>query len=627
MANNNSKSKKQQIIRNNEYYSAQDLFDELYQKSLNGEIFNNLTALIFSRQNIMLAYRSIKSNAGSNTPGTDGLTIRDIKNLTEEEVCGRIQKITKRYSPRPVRRKEIPKPDGSTRPLGIPCIWDRVIQQCILQVLQPICEAKFSENSHGFRPLRSAEHAIASTYSLINVSKLHYVIELDIKSFFDNVDHSKLIRQIWSLGVRDKRLICIIKQILKAKIELPNGDIINPVKGTPQGGIISPLLANIALNEFDRWIESQWQSNPVTNAYHQSLREGRPAGKGTAYRGMRRTTNLKEMYLVRYADDIRIFCRHREDAERVLYASTQWLQERLHLEVSKEKTKIVNLKSQYMNFLGIKIKVDISDPKLPVKSHICDKAKVNIAEDLREQIKNMQRPQKGSTLSKEIFVYNTMVRGIHNYYNMATRVAEDFSDISHSIEKALYNRLKNYGISKNGTMKENKSDFKKYGQSKCVRYIGDMYILPINYVAHKPTKSKRFAANIYTQEGRKLVHDVLEIPNAGIMKIMANNPIPNRSVQYNDNRISKFSGQQGKCAVTGEYFESYEDIHTHHVTPVEYGGTDDYNNLALVKKDIHILIHATQVETINKYLSKLNLNAEQIQKLNEMRIKAKNNAI
>lgn len=149
--------------------------------------------VILSRENILLAYRNIKSNTGSITPGTDKLKISDIGKLTADEVTARVRKIVKGakngYTPRSVRRKDIPKPNGNTRPLGIPCIWDRLVQQCIKQVMEPICEARFSNNSYGFRPNRSVENAIAATYRLMQKSGLHYVVEFDIKGFFDNVDH------------------------------------------------------------------------------------------------------------------------------------------------------------------------------------------------------------------------------------------------------------------------------------------------------------------------------------------------------------------------------------------------------------------------------------------------------
>lgn len=336
-------------LRHAEYYGMQEVFDGLYAKSSKNETFTNLMNIILKRENILLAYRNIKSNDGSKTPGTDGVTFDDIGKLMPDEVIDTVRFITigstHGYRPKPVRRKEIPKPydPTKTRPLGIPCVWDRLVQQCIKQVMEPICEAKFSENSYGFRPNRSAENAIARAEFLIQNTRLHYVVEFDVKGFFDNVDHSKLIKQIWSLGIRDKNLLFVLKRILKAPIRLENGAMEYPTKGTPQGGIISPLLANIVLNELDQWVDSQWQDNPVTAKYKTSINANGSINKSNAYKFMRRT-NLKEMYIVRYADDFRIFCRTKDEAERTMKAVTQWLMERLHLEVSPTKTRIVNVK-------------------------------------------------------------------------------------------------------------------------------------------------------------------------------------------------------------------------------------------------------------------------------------------
>lgn len=183
-------------LRYVEYYGQQPTLDKLFADSENGRIFKNLMPLILSQENILQAYRTIKSNTGSHTPGTDKLNIEDIEKLDADELCAEIRRRLKNYQPKAVRRKEIPKPNGKTRPLGIPCIWDRLIQQCILQIMEPICEAKFSDHSYGFRPLRSAENAITAEMKLINLSKLHYVVEVDIKSFFDEVNHPKLMRQI-----------------------------------------------------------------------------------------------------------------------------------------------------------------------------------------------------------------------------------------------------------------------------------------------------------------------------------------------------------------------------------------------------------------------------------------------
>ena len=210
-------------LRHAEYYGMQPVFDELYHRSLEGENFTDLMDLILSRDNILLAYRNIKANGGSYTAGTDNKNISDIGCLPPETVAEKVRFIVTGsqhgYRPKPVRRKDIPKPNGKTRPLGIPCIWDRLVQQCIKQVIEPICEAKFSDNSYGFRPNRSVEHAVKKTYTMLQRMNLHYVIEFDIKGFFDNVNHSKLMRQIWAMGIHDKQLIFIIKRILIAILD------------------------------------------------------------------------------------------------------------------------------------------------------------------------------------------------------------------------------------------------------------------------------------------------------------------------------------------------------------------------------------------------------------------------
>ena len=305
------KLKKRQLLRNNEYYNIQDTFDSLYNQSCKNYKFTNLMQFITSKQNILLAYRNIKKNKGSTTVGTDNLDIDFFEKMEQEEYIGYIQNKLANYHPKSVRRVKIPKANGKTRPLGIPCIDDRIIQQCIKQVLEPICEAKFHKHSYGFRPNRSTEHAIARCMSLMNINKLHYVVDIDIKGFFDNVNHSKLKKQLWSLGIQDKNLISVIGKILKSEID---GEGI-PVKGTPQGGIISPLLSNVVLNELDWWISSQWESFETRYKYKYS---------NDRYRRLKES-KLKEVYLVRYADDFKIFCRDYKTAQKIYNATRLWL--------------------------------------------------------------------------------------------------------------------------------------------------------------------------------------------------------------------------------------------------------------------------------------------------------------
>ena len=163
---------KKDKLRYNEYYDMQHIYDELYAQSKNGNNFYKLLEIIGSEQNICLAYRNLKTNSGSKTAGTDGLTIDDIKHLCDEDIIMKVRSSLDNYQPKSGRRVFIPKSGSDKmRPLGIPCIWDRLVQQCILQVLEPICEPKFHNHSYGFRANRSAHHALGRVTSLINISK------------------------------------------------------------------------------------------------------------------------------------------------------------------------------------------------------------------------------------------------------------------------------------------------------------------------------------------------------------------------------------------------------------------------------------------------------------------------
>ena len=614
-------------LRHAEYYDMQNVFDDLYARSKTGEVFNDLMEIILSRNNILLAYRNIKSNTGSNTAGTDKLTIKDIGKMPVNEMVDKVRFIVTGskhgYRPKPVRRKDIPKPHDpqSTRPLGIPCIWDRLIQQCIKQVMEPICEAKFSENSFGFRPNRSVENAIARTYNLMQLSHLHFIIEFDIKGFFDNVNHPKLIRQIWAMGIRDKALIYVLRQILLAPIRMPDGKMVNPTKGTPQGGIISPLLANIVLNELDHWIESQWQTNPVTRKYAIRLAKNGSENLGHGYRAMR-DTNLKEMFIVRYADDFRIFCRNKSDALKTKIAITQWLAERLKLEVSQEKTRIVNVRHGYSDFLGIKMKVREKGKKKVVQSHISDKSLEHKKAKLMEQAKRIAAPRDGKSELEEIRLYNAMVMGMQNYYCLATDISDDFNQLNHSVMTILTNRLnteKGCRLVRKGRPLTD-IERQRYGRSKRLRYVAGTGepVYPIGQVRRIRPHCKQRSWCSYTPKGRVGLHDNLRI-NVHLMLKLMRQPLGNRSIEYADNRISLFCSQWGKCAVTGKPFRSTKEVHCHHIKPRYCGGGDEYGNLILVHETIHKLIHATRRDTIVEILDVLKLNEKQIQKVNDLR--------
>ena len=611
---------KQKKLRHSEYYDMQPVFDKLYADSKNGKIFTGLMEIISCEENIRLAYRNIKRNGGSNTAGTDKLTIKDIEKLPVEQYVGIVQRKLMFYKPKPVRRVEIPKPNGKMRPLGIPTIIDRLVQQCILQVMEPICEAKFYERSNGFRPNRSAENAIAQCYKMINLQKLYFVVDVDIKGFFDNVNHTKLIQQIWHIGIRDKKLLCIIREMLKAPIVMPDGTVEHPIKGTPQGGILSPLLSNIVLNELDWWIDSQWENMPTKRDYRCEIRPNGTVNKTAIYGSLKITTKLKEVHIIRYADDFKLFCRKRSDAEKVFIAVKLWLRDRLKLEVSEEKSKIVNLKRHYSEFLGFEIKAVKKRKRYVVKSHMTPKAIQREKDKLIEQVKQIARVQDRDDEAREITLYNSMVFAIHNYYRYATMVASDCERIHRAVSTVMKNRL--YGrLSKKGHINEVYIR-ENYGKSKQIRFISSKTVAPVGYIKTKTPLFKKKKVCKYTPEGREEIHKNLGI-NTSIMLALMRIREPRRSVEYMDNRISLYAAQYGRCAVTGK--ELWIDkIHCHHKLPVSMGGDDRYSNLVIVHRAVHQLIHAMSPNTIAAYLKDLQPGKKALAKLNALRVSAGN---
>ena len=622
-------------LRHAEYYGMQGTFDELYQKSQNGEVFENLMDLILSRDNILLAYRNIKANKGSYTAGTDKKNITDIGSRTPDDVVKRVRFIVTGsehgYRPKPVRRKDIPKPNGKTRPLGIPCIWDRLIQQCIKQIMEPICEAKFNNNSYGFRPNRSVEHAINRTYTLLQMMNLHYVIEFDIKGFFDNVNHSKLIRQIWSLGIHDKTLIFIIKRILTAPIKMPDNTTELPDKGTPQGGIISPLLANIVLNELDWWIASQWEENPIaiSRGRERIIGKTKVFDKSHGYRIMK-NTEMKEMHIIRYADDFRIFCRTKEDAVRTKEAVTAWIEERLKLEVSPEKTRIVNTRKRWSEFLGFKIRVRLKHHKYVVQSAICDK-KVEIERaKLVEQAKNIAKPREKNSCLSEIQLYNSMVLGIQNYYQLATCISIDCREFHRRVMTVLTNRLNTETGSmlkrEGGTITQ--AEKERFGQSKMIRYVSgiDQMIYPIAFIKNKIPMAKRSIVCSYTKEGRAPIHTELNL-NQYVLKGLREKISVGHSTEYHDSKISLFSAQKGKCAISGEEFADAEHVAVWLKVPRALGGFERYKNMVLIHKKYLILLQELPKAVIKDLIKTLNITKKMLVKINSLREQANLSAI
>lgn len=273
----------------------------------------NLLEAILDRNNLNKAYLKVKRNGGS--AGIDGMTVDEMLPYLKEhreELLGALR--SGKYKPKAVRRVEIPKPDGGKRKLGVPTVIDRMIQQAIVQVLQPIYEPLFSENSYGFRPKRSAHQAISKALEYYNEGYTQ-VVDLDLAKYFDTVNHDILIDMLKE-QIKDERVISLIRKYLKSGVMI-NGLVSPTTEGTPQGGNLSPLLSNIYLTAFDKLLESRGHK------------------------------------FVRYADDCNIYVKSRRAAERVMANCMKFLEGKLKLKVNQQKSKVGSpLK---LNFLGFSL--------------------------------------------------------------------------------------------------------------------------------------------------------------------------------------------------------------------------------------------------------------------------------
>jgi group II intron reverse transcriptase/maturase len=528
------------------------------------------------------------------TPGTDGINIVKIRTMPLETIINRIQSMAENYKPSTVRRVWIPKPNGKQRPIGIPTLMDRLFQQCVKQVIEPICEAKFHPHSYGFRPNRSAKHALARASSIININGLHYVVDIDIKSFFDTIDHGKLLKQCWSVGIRDKKVLSILSKMLKAEI-VKEGI---PEKGTPQGGILSPLLSNICLNELDWWLSSQWATFRTNKSY---------SSPSKTWRALRQRSRLKEFHAVRYADDFKIFCRDYKTAKKIFIATQQWLEARLKLQISTEKSSITNLRKKSSPFLGILLRSRVNKKhRLVCRSRVMPKAMQNMLLKLKSRVSAIQKSPTATNVSK----FNTTVLGLQNYYNAATDCSVDFGRLNHVLKKFMRPRLKSLITYRGQTSKTFR---KRYSLKSKPLFINGVALFPVYSIKHKNLYQFTQEMTPYTKKGRQLMHKELDSLlkrelerwhlTFGALEI--DSDTRTRSIEYFDNRISKWSAQKGRCGITGTYVGL--TFHCHHKIPVSKGGTDRFNNLVIVAPEVHNLIHATAPWIISETLKQVKL--------------------
>lgn len=371
--------------------------------------FYDLYKLICDDDWLRLAHDRVKQNAGSKTAGCDGINMQDFDEREEESLHRLAEELrSATFTPYPVRRVHIPKANGRLRRLGIPSIKDRIVQEALRMVLEPIYEADFSQYSFGFRPNRCTMDAIKCiTWSTEEHKKFFWVIEGDISSYFDTINHRKLIKLL-RRRIADKRIIRLIWKFLRAGV-MERKLFKETTIGTPQGGIVSPLLANVYLHELDRHME---QYTAV------SRRE----------KTVRRRNGKANFVYVRYADDFIVLCNGtKQQAEQLKEELYRFLREWLCLALSKEKTKITHLNDGF-RFLGFWIKRKMGNKGMTTKVLIPNEA----IEEVRAKIHALTaRSTHQDSVNTKILALNRIISGWCRYYQYTSRASAQFSKIGH----------------------------------------------------------------------------------------------------------------------------------------------------------------------------------------------------
>ncbi len=366
---------------------------------------------IYRKENLELAFRKVKRNHGA--PGIDGETVLDFNEGLEANVEFLHEKLkTNTYEPDPVRRVEIEKPDGGIRLLGVPTVKDRVVQQAIVNIIEPIYEPTFHPSSYGYRPRHSPQQAVAKAERFMNQYGLTEVVDMDLSKCFDTLDHEILMRAV-AERISDGKVLGLIKKFLKSGV-MQSDRFIETEVGSCQGGVISPLLSNIYLNQFDQKMKS------------------------------------KGLRIVRYADDILIFAKDKQTAGNYKAYATKVLEQELKLKVNETKTRLTSVR-EGVTFLGFVIyaKYLVIDPKRIKR--------------FKDKIRNITRRNAGRPLEKVIKELNPVLRGWLNYYriaNIKSLVIEMMSWIRRRLRmikmkqwktyKAMHKVMRKQGIKGNG---------------------------------------------------------------------------------------------------------------------------------------------------------------------------------
>ena len=593
--------------------------DFLYAKSGQNISFTGLLEAMCHEVTIVTAVHNIKSNKGSKTAGVDEIKMNSYLQMPKQELIDQIQRKFHKYQPKPARRVYIPKSNGKQRPLGIPSVIDRIVQECMRIVLEPICEAQFYPHSYGFRPYRAQKHAIRDIVNVINAGcrspdQPVWAVEGDIKGCFDNINHRLLLQKLWRMGIHDKRVLSIIKAMLKAGY-IESGIYYATTIGSPQGSILSPLLSNVYLNDFD-WYIGRLYMEPHRQCKH----------KCNDTRRLKRS-GITPKYNYRFADDWVILTSTQAEALRLKRQLTKYFRYRMKLDLSQEKTYVTDLRTDGIHFLGFVVKAErkrkTPDPAtwsetlvgkpFPDMNRLTKKI-CNLSKEVR-RIGLFTQP---NTQAAQIQYVNSIIMGLAQYLQPSI-----CSAAYHAIDRRVNNTA--LAVWKN-LFPERYNQMQVPLQTLCnlphrhegyksktfaIEIEGKWFGITCAFITHAKYETRPFNQHMtpYTEEGRRIYvsyrtkhkplpcdRPSINTPEDILLSAYARGKGWKANFEYFMNREYAYNRDKGKCKCCGRYFSDNLPKHCHHVNnklPVEK--INKVSNLAWLCVPCHRMVHNSPI--------------------------------
>lgn len=568
---------------------------------------------------IVTAVHNIKSNKGSKTAGVDEIKMDSYLQMPKQELIDLIQRKFHKYQPKPARRVYIPKSNGKQRPLGIPSAIDRVVQECMRIVLEPICEAQFYPHSYGFRPYRAQKHAIRDIVNVINAGGRSpdqpvWAVEGDIKGCFDNINHRLLLQKLWRMGIHDKRVLSIIKAMLKAGY-IESGIYYATTIGSPQGSILSPLLSNVYLNDFD-WYIGRSYMEPHRQCKHKCNDTRRLKWSG-----------ITPKYNYRFADDWVILTSTQAEALRLKRQLTKYFRYRMKLDLSQEKTYVTDLRTDGIHFLGFVVKAErkrkTPDPAtwsetlvgkpFPDMNRLTKKI-CNLSKEVR-RIGLFTQP---NTQAAQIQYVNSIIMGLAQYlqpsicsaayHAIDRRVNNTALAVWKNLFPKRYNQMQ-VPLQTLCNLPHRHEGYKS--KTFAIEIEGKWFGITCAFITHAKYETRPFNQHMtpYTEEGRRIYvsyrtkhkplpcdRPSINTPEDILLSAYARGKGWKANFEYFMNREYAYNRDKGKCKCCGRYFSDNLPKHCHHVNnklPVEK--INKVSNLAWLCVPCHRMVHNSPI--------------------------------